>query len=415
VLTGSKVSGPLDMGKLQVDSSLSMDNAQFGKVGLASAHIGGELKLTGSKVSGQLDMGKVHVDSSLSMDNAQFGEIVLASAHIGWTLVLAGSKVSGQLNMDKLHVDSSLFMRNNATFADVNLTGAHIGGQLSMAHAAVTGKFQCYSLTVDQDTYLSDARFTGTINCRFSKLRNLHLTHSVFGDDVNLTSGQINGELELGSAEQSARWSQGKTLILRNARAETIPMMTDAWPAQVDVNGFTHKALRGDIPVDHRRTSECPSDLFQCWFGKQKSFSPQPYEQLAVVVQNQGRDDEARDIRYDGRERERRESGGFKYAWLTTLKWAIGYGHRIERALGWTIGLMFLGAIVLRISGEGPKHGLPVGLSYSFDMLLPIIKLRDAHYEIDLKGWPRYYFYVHKVAGFVLASFLVAGISGLTK
>src|SRR5262249_55933728 len=61
--------------------------------------------------------------------------------------------------------------------------------------------------------------------------------------------------------------------------------------------------------------------------------------------------------------------GAFKYAWLTTLKWAIGYGHRIERALGWTIGLMFLGAIVLRISGEGPKHGLPVGLSYSFDML----------------------------------------------
>jgi len=29
---------------------------------------------------------------------------------------------------------------------------------------------------------------------------------------------------------------------------------------------------------------------------------------------------------------------------------------------------------------------LPVGLSYSFDMLLPIIKLRDAHYQIDLAG-----------------------------
>jgi hypothetical protein len=58
---------------------------------------------------------------------------------------------------------------------------------------------------------------------------------------------------------------------------------------------------------------------------------------------------------------------------------------------------------------------LPVGISYSFDMLLPVIKLRDAHYQIDLAGWPRYYFYVHKVAGFVLASFLVAGISGLTK
>ena len=81
----------------------------------------------------------------------------------------------------------------------------------------------------------------------------------------------------------------------------------------------------------------------------------------------------------------------------------------------WTLLLVILGAWVLGVSGEGPKNGMPVGLSYSFDMLLPIIKLRDAHYEIDLKGWPRYYFYVHKVAGFVLASFLVAGISGLTK
>jgi hypothetical protein len=136
----------------------------------------------------------------------------------------------------------------------------------------------------------------------------------------------------------------------------------------------------------------------------------------ALVFQNHGQADDARAIRYDGRERERGESEGLlRYAWLTTLNWVIGYGHHIERALGWTIGLVILGAIVLRISGEGPKHGLPVGLSYSFDMLLPVIKLRDAHYQIDLVGWPRYYFYAHKIAGFVLASFLVAGISGLTK
>ena len=77
--------------------------------------------------------------------------------------------------------------------------------------------------------------------------------------------------------------------------------------------------------------------------------------------------------------------------------------------------LVLLGAFVLWISGQGRKNGIPIGLSYSFDMLLPIIKLRDAHYEIDLMGWPRYYFYLHKIAGYVLASFLIAGISGLTK
>src|SRR5262245_45075742 len=83
------------------------------------------------------------------------------------------------------------------------------------------------------------------------------------------------------------------------------------------------------------------SDLFYCWFAKQKSFSPQPYEQLALVFQNQGRDDEARAIRYAGRERERSESGGFRYAWLTMLDWTIGYGHHIDRALFWTMAPSF--------------------------------------------------------------------------
>ena len=49
-------------------------------------------------------------------------------------------------------------------------------------------------------------------------------------------------------------------------------------------------------------------------------------------------------------------------------------------------------------------------------MLLPIIQLRKKNYEIELHGrWRRYYFYVHKIMGYVLASFLIAGLAGLTK
>jgi hypothetical protein len=58
---------------------------------------------------------------------------------------------------------------------------------------------------------------------------------------------------------------------------------------------------------------------------------------------------------------------------------------------------------------------MPWGVAYSFDLLLPIIRLRDAHYEMDLKGFARYYFYIHKIMGYLLASFLIAGVSGLTK
>ena len=52
---------------------------------------------------------------------------------------------------------------------------------------------------------------------------------------------------------------------------------------------------------------------------------------------------------------------------------------------------------------------------YSFDMLLPIIRLREKNYDIDIDGPPQFYFYFHKIMGYILASFLIAGLAGLAK
>ena len=82
----------------------------------------------------------------------------------------------------------------------------------------------------------------------------------------------------------------------------------------------------------------------------------------------------------------------------------------------WTIGFTFLGTLVLWVSRQDRVHHLRYGgLAYSLDMFLPIIQLRKVHYDLDLEGWVWVYFYVHKVFGYVLAFFLVAGLSGLTK
>lgn len=59
----------------------------------------------------------------------------------------------------------------------------------------------------------------------------------------------------------------------------------------------------------------------------------------------------------------------------------------------WAIGLVIVGTLVMRVSGEGPRNGTPISVIYGFDMLLPIIRLRDKHYEIDLQSWANYYFY----------------------
>ena len=58
---------------------------------------------------------------------------------------------------------------------------------------------------------------------------------------------------------------------------------------------------------------------------------------------------------------------------------------------------------------------MPYGIAYSLDMLIPVVRLREYHHKVELHGWARYYFYVHILAGYVLASFLIAGLAGLTK
>ena len=77
--------------------------------------------------------------------------------------------------------------------------------------------------------------------------------------------------------------------------------------------------------------------------------------------------------------------------------------------------LIVRGALVLRSSLEARINRMPYGVAYSFDMLLPLIQLQKSHADIELRGWRRYYFYFHKISGYVLAALVGAGLAGLTK
>ena len=125
------------------------------------------------------------------------------------------------------------------------------------------------------------------------------------------------------------------------------------------------------------------------------------------------------EILYEGRERERREvaSGWRWWLWMTALKLFIGYGYGLGNFLAvvWMGGLAFVSAVFLNVSGEARKNKLGWGVWYSVDHLLPGIQLRKHHYDVDLEGWARCWFFVHKLIGFILATFLVAGLAGLTK
>lgn len=79
---------------------------------------------------------------------------------------------------------------------------------------------------------------------------------------------------------------------------------------------------------------------------------------------------------------------------------------------------------VIKYTKESPDpgahkqdYGVINPFAYSFEALLPIIKLRDlpSHYQIELGGWRQYYFYLHRFVGWWFGIFLVAALSGLAK
>lgn len=416
---GSKVAGKLGMNGVHVEQDLFMSaDAEFAEVDLTSAHIGGQLGLEGSNVTGKLDMNGLYVEQALLMSaNAKFAEVDLTGAHIGGQLALVDSRVAGKLNMNSLHVEQSLLMSGEAEFADVELTGAHISGALSLIGSKVNGSLNCNSVDVGVSVFLCrGATFLGPISLIFAKIgQNLELAGGAFGNQVDITGARIGSELRLGSARHPpAIWQAGAALILRNASVDTIQDLGDAWPDRLDLNGFNYQRLGGISATEQDSLLERSLKWFKAWLGSQEHYAAQPYERLAICLKNNGKSEMATAIRYAGSERERRESRGWlRYIWLTIFKYSVGYGYRPWLALGWAAALVVLGAKVLQISGEGLKNNMPYGFAYSFDMLLPIVKLRDWHYKVDLAGCARYYFYVHKIMGYLLASFLIAGLSGL--
>jgi hypothetical protein len=87
---------------------------------------------------------------------------------------------------------------------------------------------------------------------------------------------------------------------------------------------------------------------------------------------------------------------------------------RYFRALWWVMAFVVLGTVFLVLSGQQLVGGVLDAAFYSLDELLPIVHLDKRYEDIKPTGFVKYYFYLHKLSGWALGSFLVAGLAGLT-
>jgi hypothetical protein len=216
----------------------------------------------------------------------------------------------------------------------------------------------------------------------------------------------------------------------------------DAWPDQLDLQGFVYEQLGAD-PGSGRDMREREPCWYENWLWRDQHFSPQPYWQLANVLRTMGDPERADAVLFAARDRERREawtrgecnnpfkdwpwqrSDCWKAAGLGLLKVLIGYG--IGNGLWlvgiWVLGFTLFGMFVLAFSSEARKRGPAWMFGASLDRLLPIVELNEefAAFFNDppprqrLNGLQLGYFGFHALFGFVLGSFVLAALAGLTQ
>lgn len=403
VIVGARFREVVNLAHLRLDRDLFLLRSHFDELSLVGAEISGRVDLEHSSASKRVNMDSIHV-GALSMNYVYFPSVWLAGARIDSQLSLNDSAIAGQVQMTNLDVGKDLYVLNSY-LTEVILRSARIGGILSIAGPRSGGDPVCPNRTGPRPAFPSQS---------------VDLTQATVGilNFGGVCYGPINGP---------ENWGVGAHLTLTGASVRSLQdglcrdteseCSVNTWPDHLELIGFTYQQLELFDAGKETDMAARPADWWLAWLKRQAKYSPEPYETLAATLSRLGHKEKAKDILYAGKNRELLEATPSTAGkiWLGLHWLLIGYGYRIYYALWWALAFVAAGVAVLRLSGEGKNNGMPYGIAYSIDMLLPIIRLRDAHYKIDLNGWARYYFYLHKTMGYVLASFLIAGLSGLTR
>ena len=390
------------------------NNAEFNnEVNLRGARIDGQLDMEYSRYTGKLDMESIHVGQYLFMIHTIFEE---AKAIVDLNFATIGSL---------LLADSLL--------PTVELSGANIHWELRLASKKYPNtKWHEGAKLILRNTEVGAIHDSSDKNVWPKELELEGFTYSRLGGfEPETQKDKPNKENDLKSDSKPKKaidWSekilrmQKSTIVLtkeligwfKNSliKQKSIREILSNKMAEPKIDWSKFFEKKKDIAED---MAERDVEWFKQWLAKDRSYSPQPYEQLARVLRNAGHGGKADEILFAGKQRELREAGFLSTIWLFLQLVLIGYGYRLWFSIFWVIGFVTLGTFIFGTTQISATYNIADRIFYSLDMLLPIIELSKSYNEIILSGFPKYYFYFHKIMGYILAIYIGAGLSGITK
>ena len=461
-LDGASVVGTLNANVLQAGNLLMRSDdkhqASFQDVILTNAKIAGVVSLVGASVSALLDGNSLQAGhlymSSDDKYQANFKDVILRGAKVSGGVELVGASVTGMLDAAALQTAGNLLMvsddKHQASFKDVLLFGAKVAGQVDMDGANVTGNFNGETLQVGQTLFMRSthvagsgkqriASFPGGIRLIFARITGSLDLRGAALTVVDLSGAAVDGEFRLGSSGgRVTTWNDtnGKpaSMVLRDTRIGSLADEQAVW--QVDgtsrrpalqLDGVTISHLGGIASGTAVQMRDRGMAWWDAWARLDPQYSPAPYTQLANAFAEMGDRDDANEIRFRGRVRERDAMTGWPWFAATALQYVAGFGigGYTFRVLYWIAGFTTAGAVLLWLTVPAARtehRGSIWCFGASLSRLLPIIEINkeftdffDDPGRTRLNGWQAVAFSVLGAVGWVLGGILIAAVSGLTQ
>ena len=421
------------------------------------------IRVRAAKVTGKLDLSFAIVPFPLRLFRCRLDKNADLTC-AGIPLLNLDGTWTRSLTADGVNVAGSVFLRGGFTAeGEVRLLGARIGDTLDCNGGTFKNPGQnalhADRVRVTGGVFLSDG---------FTAEGEVRLLGAEIGRDLTCTGGTFSSlSAQTAVIKGNFFWRQVKNaesaqLDLTNASVGALVDGRTSWPTpgNLTLDGFTYTRIFAG-PED------APARLE--WLARLDRFTLQPYRQLARVLRETGDDRGARrvllEMEYRRRKEQERNSPARLWSWV--LRVTIGYGQLPRRALGWLAALVAIGFVfsyfgyfngairptekdaysTFEQQGQPPPYYPRFhALAYSVEHSFPFVNLgqkdhwapnpqgaartagtppkspepsrhlrRVRIHPFNSAGFLRWWLWFQVLAGWVLATLFVAGLTGIVK
>ncbi len=300
------------------------------------------------------------------------GPVTLDSATVGGSLRCSGGQFLGQplaLSCASATIGGNILIASGFEAAgEVRIFRTQVTGEVNAAGALITA--EDLGLTLNRCKIAGDVYLTKDFTCA----GRVNLGGTSVGADLSFTGAKISGDIRLYRTQVTGTFfwcdvEEAKAkLNLTSATMETVNMDAQSWdqPSEILIEDFTYQAFTS-------LREGCEGAFWLTWLEKQpdrylsRDFRPQPYEQLAKVLNAMGHEDEARQIKIERRRRQAKFNrqhppaatslfGRFlRYLsnlWEFLIGLLVDYGHTPGKAVLYLIAIIGLGTGVYGLAAQ---------------------------------------------------------------